>query len=65
MSFTPIGGIPSATTKDGDDDSEGESNVFLSTMREGREGIVGVRSGSTGRSGHKVMGRPVMGKGEE
>ena len=64
MSFAPIGGISSATTKDGDD-SEGESNVFLSTMREGREGIVGVRSGSTGRSGHKVMGRPVMGKGEE
>ena len=61
MSFTGIGGIPSATTEDGDDDKEGVSIVFPS-RRDGRDGMVGVRSGSTGRRGHEVTGEPVNGE---
>ena len=64
MSFTRIGGIPSATTEDGEEDSKRVSIVLLFTRREGREGVVGVRSGSTGRRGHEVMDEPVIGEGE-
>ena len=39
MSFTEIGGIPSATIEDGEKDSEGVSAVLLSTRREGKEQV--------------------------
>ena len=60
MSFTGIGGITSATIEDGEKDSEGVSAVLLSTRREGRDGMVGVRSGSNGRRGHEVVDESVM-----
>ena len=61
MSFTRIGGIPSATTENGDGDRDGVPTALLSTRREGRDGMVGIRSGSTGRRGHEVMGESVIG----
>ena len=60
MGFTGIGGIPSATIEDGEKGSKGVSTVLLSTRREGRDGVVGVRSGSTGRRGHEVVVESVM-----
>ena len=62
-SFDGIGSMPSAITKD-TDDSGRASNVVLSVRREGRDGVVEVRSGSTGRRGHEMVdGSPVKGRG--
>lgn len=62
MRFTGIGGIPSATTKAGNDVRKGVSILFLSARREGKDRMVGVRNGSTGREGHQLTSEPVIRK---
>ena len=61
MSFTGIGGMPSTTTAEGDDTTGGVIDMFLLLRREGRDGMVGVRSGSTGSGGQVATGTPVDG----
>ena len=61
MSFTRIGDIPSVSTED-EKVIAREWPLCSFLRREGRDEMVRVRSGSTGRRGHEVMGEPVMGE---